>query len=207
MTEIPQMYDCRHNPKGVKENKMQRKTDRRTLYTRGAVKDALLELIRHTPYDRINVTAICKEAQISRATFYLHYDNVDDVLDHIIDDALMFSEQDSGGGLAEILEGSNEQLMPACQRIADSDRYHALFMDSLVSDRIIQRITQHERASVIPEIMKLGNVSEEDAEQLFRFMLHGSFAVNRSLGWNKDSRWYHVQDMLSRFISAGVREV
>ncbi len=197
---------------------MKKKTDRRTLYTIGIVKDAFLELIRKTPYDKINVTAICKEADISRATFYIHFDNVDDVLDRVIDDALLFSEE-SAGNMVDIIDSltgedtpntetflKNDALLPACQRIADSDRYHALFMDPLVSDHIIQRIAQHEREAVIPRLMKRG-ITEEEAELIFRFMLHGTFAINRSLGWKKDERWYRTQKILSRFVDGGIKEI
>ena len=46
----------------------QRKTDRRTLYTRQVIKDALLELLTENTYDRINVTMLCRQAEISRAS-------------------------------------------------------------------------------------------------------------------------------------------
>ena len=58
-----------------------RKTDRRTLYTRQVVKDALLELLEKNPYDKINVTLLCRQAEITRATFYLHYADLNEVLD------------------------------------------------------------------------------------------------------------------------------
>ncbi len=198
---------------------MARKTDRRTLYTQGVVKDAFLKLIEKLPYDKITVTAICKEAEISRATFYLHFDHVDDVLDHVIDDALLFSEE-SSGTMMDMIDGissgqmhdaetlkNNEALLPACQRIADSDRYHALFMDSLVSSHIIHRIAQHERGHVIPLLMKRSHISESEAELIFRFMLYGTFAVNADLGWKKDDRWFRAQDLLSRFVSGGMKEL
>lgn len=190
-----------------------RKTDRRTLYTRTVIKDALLELTAATPYDKINVTSLCRQADIARATFYLHYDSLDQVLDSVIDDALLFSENHPGGTVIDVLDimksknpevlKENESVLPACQRIADSDKYHHLFMDVSISDYIIQRISAHERDKVVPEMMKRSGVSEDEAEMLFRFILHGSFAVNRSLGWEKNERWYRYQQILSRFINAG----
>jgi hypothetical protein len=49
-----------------------RKTDRRTVMTKGMIQDALLELLQNTPYEKITVTALCKQSEITRATFYLH---------------------------------------------------------------------------------------------------------------------------------------
>lgn len=42
---------------------------------------------------------------------------------------------------------------------------------------------------------------------LFQFMLHGSFYVNRSLGWDKNERWYDFQETLSKLLDAGVRSL
>ncbi len=180
---------------------MKKKIDRRTLYTQAVVKDAFLALIAEMPYDRINVTGICRKADISRATFYLHFDNVDHVLDQVIDDALLFSET-APGTMLDMLD-----MVPACQRIADSDRYHALFLDPLVSDHIIRRIAQHERDSVVLELMKRGNITEEEAEVIFRFILQGSFAVNRSLNWQKNAHWYRCQELIGHFVRGGLKEI
>ena len=58
-----------------------KKIDRRVLKTRQAIEEALASLILKTDYDKITVSALAKEANINRKTFYLHYDSVDDVLD------------------------------------------------------------------------------------------------------------------------------
>ena len=177
------------------------------------IKDALLELNKETAYDKINVTMVCRQAEIARATFYLHFDNLDEVLDSVIDDALLFSESGSGtvvdvldiirSGRSDVLR-ENETVLPACQRIADSDKYHHLFMDVSVSDHIIQRIASHEHDIVVPDLMAQTGLATDEAEMLFKFILNGSFAVNRSLSWEKNERWYRYQNILGRFINAGI---
>lgn len=191
----------------------QKKTDRRTLYTQMVIKDALLELNKETAYDKINVTMVCRQAEIARSTFYLHFDSLDEVLDSVIDDALLFSESGSGtvvdvldiirSGRSDVLS-KNETVLPACQRIADSDKYHHLFMDVSVSDHIIQRIVAHEHDKVVPDLMAHTGLATDEAEMLFKFILNGSFAVNRSLSWEKNERWYRYQQILGRFINAGI---
>ncbi len=78
---------------------------------------------------------------------------MDSVLDSVIDDALLFSEQKEGSVLdmIDVIQSGNienlntsESVLPACQRIADSKRYHRLFMDPQVSDYILHRIANHE---------------------------------------------------------------
>ena len=65
-----------------------RKTDRRTLYTKGVIKDAFLAALKTKSYDRITVSDLCKVAEINRSTFYLHYADALAVFDEILDELL-----------------------------------------------------------------------------------------------------------------------
>ncbi len=56
------------------------KTDRRIQRTRQALRDALLELVTERGYDNINIQDITDRANIARTTFYLHFDDKDDLL-------------------------------------------------------------------------------------------------------------------------------
>jgi hypothetical protein len=47
-------------------------------------------------------------------------------------------------------------------------------------------------------------LATDEAEMLFKFILNGSFAVSRSLSWEKNERWYRYQQILGRFINAGI---
>ncbi len=59
------------------------KTDRRIERTRTALRNALLALVRREEWAEINVREICREANIARSSFYLHYDNKTDLLDSV----------------------------------------------------------------------------------------------------------------------------
>ncbi|MBR6428779.1 MAG: TetR/AcrR family transcriptional regulator [Clostridia bacterium] len=50
-----------------------RKTDARVRYTKRAVKEAFLSLLREKPINKITVKEVCGLAEINRATFYSHY--------------------------------------------------------------------------------------------------------------------------------------
>jgi AcrR family transcriptional regulator len=57
-----------------------RRPDRRRERTQRALEKALLRLILDISYDDIRVEDICQEADIGRATFYLHYTSKNDLL-------------------------------------------------------------------------------------------------------------------------------
>ena len=60
--------------------------DRRVVRTRKAIRKAFMRLIQETDYQKITITAIAREADIDRKTFYLHYRSVEDLIDEIIQD-------------------------------------------------------------------------------------------------------------------------
>lgn len=182
--------------------------DRRTYYTLQVIKDSFLKLIKKTSYSKITVAELCRTAEITRSTFYLHYNTITDVLNEVLDDALLLTQPSDISGFEtkrfdfDYLK-NNESLIPACQRIGDSDKYQELLMDPDLSEYIVGRIMVHERDYLIPSLVKKTGLSEEDAETLFIYMIHGSFAVNRANKFVKNEKWSHDVQMLNHFIQAG----
>lgn len=57
--------------------------------TRKSIKDSFLQLLKEeTHIKNITVTAITKKANITRAAFYTHYDNIYDVVEEIQDEIM-----------------------------------------------------------------------------------------------------------------------
>lgn len=61
-------------------------TDRRIRKTKGAIKKTLLKQMLALKYNELSVLAVCEEADISRRTFYLHYQDIDHVFRDIFDE-------------------------------------------------------------------------------------------------------------------------
>lgn len=187
-----------------------RKTDRRTIYTITIIKDSFLKLVKKEGYRKVTITQICKEAELTRSTFYLHFNSITDVLNEVLDDALML-DQDSdnctNGDLSIDYLKKNESLIPACQRIGSSEKYQKLLMDPDLSEYIIGRIMAHERKQTIPSIMKKTGLSQKEAETIFIYMIHGSFAVNRAHHFIKDDSWFRDVQLLNKFVEAGYEKL
>lgn len=196
-----------------------KKTDRRTLYTKMVIKDALLELLATNGFEKITVTAACKQAEVSRATFYLHFDDLTAVLDECLADALRIADAAGGNPNTDMLKmmhmiasgefdtemlQANDTLLPACQRAADLPKYRPIFLDSGLSDYIIKKMFQAEKERTVPILMEYCCLSKAEAEMLFSFVIYGAFSVNKSMGWNKDRKWYEIQGVLIRFILGGL---
>ncbi len=185
-----------------------RKTDRRTLMTIEIIKDALLELLHKTAYERITITAQCKQAEITRATFYLHFDNVDQVVDGILDDALRLSELDPlqkiNINLAQKETQTNaydpDIALPACQRASSLPKYQKLFMDDSLSYIILNKLYHKEYEVQVPRMMQTYHISEKQAANLFLYTLHGNFALNKALKWQKNAEWYDMQNLIHKIL-------
>lgn len=57
--------------------------DKRIKNTTKSIKQALFALLEEKPLSKITVTELCREADVNRATFYLHYTDIYDALDKI----------------------------------------------------------------------------------------------------------------------------
>lgn len=179
--------------------------DRRTIYTVNVIKDSFLELIQDKPYSKISIKEICKVADISRSTFYLHFKSINDVLNAILDDAIKMTSPDylkiSNFSIDYLKE--NESLIPACQRVGSNEKYRKLLLDPELTEYIVGRIMIRERNRVVPAIQEKTGLSKEDAETLFLYTLHGSFAVNRANQFRKNNKWYHDVQLINNFTLNG----
>lgn len=198
-----------------------RKPDRRAAVTRTVIKDAMIALVKRDGFSKVTVASLCREAGVGRATFYIHYAGLMDVIDELADDAIGAvrhggtSAYENTVRLADLvrpMEDAREleaylDLLPICQRVADDPRYRPLFRDDHIAEYIILRILRQEGERVVPEIMADMGLTRLEAENLFLFGVMGAFAVNRSLHWTKDDNWYRVQRLLLTYAHGGYEAV
>ncbi len=57
--------------------------DRRSVKTKRAIRNAFLELLKYKNINRISVVEISKLADLGRGTFYLHYKDVYELMEHL----------------------------------------------------------------------------------------------------------------------------
>ena len=61
---------------------------RRVRMTKKMIKDAYIELLENSPDKRLSITEICQRADINRSTFYIHYEDVNQLAKEIEDELL-----------------------------------------------------------------------------------------------------------------------
>lgn len=96
------------------------KENQRIMITKKLLKDGLFRLLEKKNIDKVNVTELCRESGINRATFYAHYGTPYDILSEIehemIDEIMRNTERAwKSKGKADIL--SSTEIM--CQYFYD----------------------------------------------------------------------------------------
>ena len=67
---------------------MEQKSDLRVTKTRRPIKAAFLELVQTKPGQKIAVTELAKRAEISKGTFYLHYLDIYDLYNQMVEETV-----------------------------------------------------------------------------------------------------------------------
>ena len=125
---------------------MTKPLDRRVRRTRRRLRDALIALILEKGYDNIIIQEITETADLSRATFYLHYKDKDELLASSLEemfDELMESVKDIMlRRKLELVDGDAPSL-PAFKHVAEyADLYKSLLGEKGVSS-VINRILDY----------------------------------------------------------------
>lgn len=103
---------------------MERRENQRVLLTKRLLKEALLKLLETKNLGQINVSELCRVADINRATFYKHY--------HMPEDVLKEMEQDMTADL--------RKMAPAVQTAETGKAYLVDICEYLYGRREIMRI-------------------------------------------------------------------
>lgn len=98
---------------------IKRKTDRRIRRTRKRLQDALIHLLRKKLLTKIQIKEIVEEADVSRTTFYQHFETKEQLLFSLVDDlfekihAVVFEKREDGEVLdiLQLLTASYEQWL------------------------------------------------------------------------------------------------
>lgn len=152
---------------------MEKKTDRRTLYTKQVITDAFVDLLSAKPLEKITITEICKNAQISRSTFYLHYQSENDILNEFADNLLKTLEI----GTNEIMNSSNlrETQKRIYNELATSKVYVAIIKNN--SSYLNLKFQNAGKDALLYHFRHNHSMSKQEAELCATFISAGFYAM------------------------------
>ncbi len=67
---------------------MEERVDRRVIRTKQQIRQALIELLAEKNVNAISVRELAYKANINRGTFYIHYNDIHDLVEQLVDEAV-----------------------------------------------------------------------------------------------------------------------
>lgn len=184
----------------------EKKTDRRTLYTRKAIQDAFLRVKRTKEYNTITVTDICREAEISRGTFYAHFNNIAEVLNALLDDALVGMDY-----LREYLSVTQPDAKcahPFCRFVRENTKLRCILFDDALGHIVVKKLAAIYKEAYMQELRNKGAVlTDQETDALFYFQINGCFAVSKRYSNLENMEWCSVQKVIDQFIKGGINSI
>jgi len=110
------------------------KESRKTQYTRKALADGLIELMKTKPFDRISVKELCDYADINRSTFYAHYEDIYALLHFVEEDTLAWMRQVVGELSGKWQEG-REATVRSLERLFECMIENSKYLRVLMSEQ------------------------------------------------------------------------
>ncbi len=175
--------------------------DRRTKYTRNLIKEILLAFLKDQKFEKITVSEICRQAEINRGTFYLHYMDTYDVLEDLVDDFLAETSDTVQHVLCPRQDACVNSL---CSRIQSSEKYWPLLQDDAAAAHVLKRLMEKGKESFSEFLIQNSTLTKEQAEAVFVFQINGCLAINRMMILNRTSDWAKVQGAVDQYIRAGL---
>lgn len=150
-------------------------------FTKDLILETFSDMLERMPFDKITVTALIKECNIGRNTFYYHYEDIYALLDEALAQWLgNYLESDSSDNWQEMLKS----ILYFCQK--NKQKIYHIF-NSLSRDQLAHYLfdqTDHSISFYIQEYVKSQNGDNEWAEVVGEIISYSVYGYFMRFLWN-----------------------
>lgn len=157
-----------------------RKEDQRTRVTKLLIRQAYLTLLNTKPMSDITVSELCEHAGISRVTFYLHYQNIEDLNEKI---KHAFYDEITNSFMPFLIEEnhnlSDDKLVQAILKVLyDNKDVVSAMLVSTHDKEFVTTILEFGRKIVLNLYPKLfSNKDQKDFEIFYTYVSGGCLSI------------------------------
>lgn len=154
------------------------KDDRRVKYTRMVLKESFINLLEKKDISKISIKELCEDADVNRATFYAHYNDLYDLLSKIEDEMLY----NINAHLEEFYQKNNnmDDVLLA-EKIFEYLKENAKLCKLLLSERgdfsFQKQVMMLVYDKIITELTDNNKITKEDAEYVYSFTITGCVGI------------------------------
>ncbi len=174
----------------------------RAAFSQEIIKDALLVLLKKKNYMDISITDICRQAGISRGTFYAHFKNIREIIDLLFDDALEQIGNIPLQTLCHPEDNSNDGL-PLCGFLRKYKKYQPLFFSDQLYTYAVSRIVSSLKYGFISVMKEKTNLEEDLLEDLLYYQIMGCMSICKRHIDLSDSEWDRRKCNVDLFLKKG----
>lgn len=158
-----------------------KKDDLRVIKTKKLIRNSFIELSKKISYQKISIKDLCDKAMINRNTFYLHYQNKDDLVKEIVSETIDRYKVNFIPLIAQIfinvrsknVEGFTNNVKEILTIISeDIELYKIVLSDDYLTGYFGGIVNTYEKI-----IMDYLNMSTAKAKLIFRYMISGCSGV------------------------------
>ncbi len=162
---------------------------------------ALLSLLEKKPFEYITIKEVCEEAEVNRSTFYLHYENMNDLLTETIEyfirefnqsydvDVEVFVKELRNCEMSQLNFITEQYLVPF---LAYVESHRRIIYAALTQMNLIQLDVYFKRFNdaVFDPVLGRFEYPDEQREYVIKFYLNGIAAVLKEWIGNDCTRSY-----------------
>lgn len=157
---------------------------------------ALVELLNKKDYEFITIKEICKKAGVNRSTFYLHYENIDELLCETIENAnknflsCFVGENDdisqkikNSRNKEDLIFVTPDYLLPYLNYIKNNKILYIVSAKHPVIMQSVKKYNQLQQNVLFP-IFKIFQIQENQQKYFSAYYINGIYAIVTE--WIKD---------------------
>lgn len=179
------------------------KSNQRIAVTKRMLQEGLLRLLEEKDIDHINVSELCDESGINRATFYRHYQMPKDVLTELlrnmVDDMQLLNVPDPHK------KDAMKDLVHLCNYCHDHSKHLKILFDCHLEEGFTEMLKEflHEHADEFKQARQAYHVDEEELILASHFYAGGIYyIIRRWITEYSDKTPEQVAKLIYRIISA-----
>lgn len=162
------------------ESKGEKKIDRRIIKTQRAIREAFQKLLIEKGIDKITVSALAREADIDRKTFYLHFRSIDELIQQEADTlvkrvagALTTTVHDDD----PVFLNMRRVLVELANVVGENETLYQHVISSLSMDQMVNTLFSPVRRAVLESDKGSRLAGDPGLDYILRFYIAGTLSV------------------------------